>query len=235
MLIFTQVIREDGRTVDREKYSELKIEAQFIRVSPGFLEATPETNFTTGIYTPNVDIAVTPLLGEKNGSFFVARKANYSSFEPVSYTLRLPTSAGNITVPQLGGNLTLSGRDSKIHVTDYPLGSAKLLYSTAEIFTWKQFEQGKVVIVYGGHSELHELAIVTSSEPKLIEGVDVKFKSVGKMVVMQWKTSTARRIVHLDDLLIHILGNLDPEVRSGASLTSIQIETQPTTTGFRIF
>jgi hypothetical protein len=52
------------------------------------------------------------------------------------YTLTLPTSSGNMTVPQLGGQLTLDGKDSKVHVVDYTAGSSHLLYSTAEIMTW---------------------------------------------------------------------------------------------------
>lgn len=57
----------------------------------------------------------------------------------------------------IGGSLTLSGRDLEWHVTDYSVGNATLLYSTAEIFTWKQFTDKAVVVVYGGPGELHEL------------------------------------------------------------------------------
>jgi hypothetical protein len=57
-------------------------------------------------------------------------------FTTQDYTITLPTSEGNLTVPTLGGSLELRGKDSKIHVTDYEAGSTTLLYSTAEIFTW---------------------------------------------------------------------------------------------------
>lgn len=49
--------------------------------------------------------------------------------------LSINTSVGHLLVPQIGGNLTLNGRDSKIHVTDYDVGIHKLIYSSAEIFT----------------------------------------------------------------------------------------------------
>lgn len=52
------------------------------------------------------------------------------------YTLTLPTSSGSLTVPLLGGWLTLNGKDSKVHVVDYIAGSTHLLYSTGEIMTW---------------------------------------------------------------------------------------------------
>lgn len=61
----------------------------------------------------------------------------FNSTETTTYKLVLDGSSfGNITVPQLGGSLSLNGRDSKIHVSDYDLGGTTLLYSTAEIFTW---------------------------------------------------------------------------------------------------
>lgn len=64
------------------------------------------------------------------------RQADVSSIGIQTYKLTVPTSAGTIEVPTLGGSLTLNGRDSKIHVVDYVAGSTTLLYSTGEIFTW---------------------------------------------------------------------------------------------------
>jgi hypothetical protein len=61
---------------------------------------------------------------------------NASTNDVQKYTITLPTSAGSLTVPLLGGNLTLTGKDSKIHVVDYEAGSTTLLYSTGEIATW---------------------------------------------------------------------------------------------------
>ncbi|UKZ81132.1 hypothetical protein TrVFT333_008902 [Trichoderma virens FT-333] len=150
-------IRED-RTVDREKYSELKLQGQFMKVSPGYITTTPG-NTTQGVYSDNRDIAITPLLAEESGNFFVVRHANYSSTASTSYTIKLPTSEGEITIPQQGGSLTLNGRDSKFHVTDYPVGNYTLLYSTAEIFTWKAFADKTVLVLYGGADELHEYAV----------------------------------------------------------------------------
>ena len=64
------------------------------------------------------------------------RQYDASSDVTLTYTLTLPTSSGDVTVPQLGGQLTLDGKDSKVHVVDYSAGSSHLLYSTAEIMTW---------------------------------------------------------------------------------------------------
>ena len=66
----------------------------------------------------------------------VHRHAKYNSLADTSYRLKLQTSQGNLTLPLSGDKLRLIGRDSKIYVTDYDVGTATILYSTAEVFTW---------------------------------------------------------------------------------------------------
>jgi hypothetical protein len=104
--------------------------------------------------------------------------------------------------------LTLSGRDSKWHVTDYDLAGTNLLYSTAEIFTWKDYGDKKILVVYGGPNEQHELAISDAkSAPRLWEG-PATGTSFGdsKRAVVSWQTATtSRRVVQIDDLFIYIL------------------------------
>jgi hypothetical protein len=59
--------------VDREKYSEAKLEANFVEASPAYLTATAG-NLTNGTYTTTSSLSVTPLFG--NGSdtnFYVIR------------------------------------------------------------------------------------------------------------------------------------------------------------------
>lgn len=198
------MIREN-RAVDREKYSELKLEAQFFKVSPGYLTSSAATSPTTGIYNTNTAIVTTPVTGA-NGSFFIVRHSDYTSQASTNYTLSLPTSAGNITIPQLGGSLTLNGRDSKVHLTDYPVGDSKLLYSTAEVFTWQVFEDKTVLVVYGGPNELHELAVVGTSTGSLVEGDGVTIQQSNSSVILQWTTSAERRIVQVGDLFVYVLG-----------------------------
>lgn len=197
------VIKED-RTVTREKYSELKLEAQFLKASPGYLTATPDLSSVTGIYSPNKDVTVTPLQGD-DGSFFVVRHTDYRQKEATTYTLTLPVTGENLTIPQLGGSLTLSGRDSKIHVTNYPVGDATLLYSTAEIFTWQQFGDKTVLVVYGGPGELHELAVRSPSTEWDVDGDEVTVKKVNDNIVAQWKTGEERRVIQIGALEIYIL------------------------------
>jgi len=112
----------------------LRLEAKFLKVSPVYLTAsTHDGTITTFTSTP--EITTVQLAG--NGSatnFYVVRHSDYQEETTISYTLNLQTSERTLTIPQLGGTLTLSGRDSKWHVTDYSVGNITLLYSAAEIF-----------------------------------------------------------------------------------------------------
>lgn len=192
-----------------------------MKVSPGYLE-TKAGSVTSGVYSESTDVGITALLGNGTGSFFVIRHADYSTTTPTAYTIKLPTSQGNVTIPQIGeARLTLPGRDSKIHVTDYPVGSShKLVYSTGEVFTWKEFSHQTVLLLYGGSGELHELSVThaesTSSEgPQLqnLEGASgVKVKVDGHAIVVQWVAAPQRQVVRIGTLVIYLLGtyNLHP-------------------------
>ncbi|CAG7957526.1 unnamed protein product [Penicillium olsonii] len=198
----------ESRNITREKYSELKLIGNFARVSPAYLLSTPGS-LTTSKYTTSSDLAVTPLLGGNSttSSFFVVRHNDYSSQASVDYKLKVPTSAGQLTIPQLSGSLTLSGRDSKVHVVDYDVAGTKILYSSAEVFTWTKSGKSKILVLYGGPGEHHELAVSSKSKASVIEGSEssITTKQVGKAVVIGWDVSTTRRIVQVGDLKILLL------------------------------
>jgi beta-galactosidase len=153
---------------------------------------------------------VTPLIGDDAGSFFVLRHSNHRSRESTSYKLHLPTSAGQLTIPQLGGSLTLNGRDSKVHIVDYDVAGTNILYSTAEVFTWKEFHDGKVLVLYGGPGEHHELAVSTKENVKVLEGPksSITSKRVRGAVVVAWDVETTRCIIQFGDLKVLLLGTL---------------------------
>ena len=129
----------EARLVSREKYSEVKLEANFLKVSPAYLTATAEQT-TNGAYVNTKAIATSRLTSKLNNgkttAFYVVRQARYNSLSSQNYRLQVSTSAGHFDIPQHSKTLTINGRDSKIHVTDYDLGGINLVYSTAEIFTW---------------------------------------------------------------------------------------------------
>ena len=100
-----------------------------------YFTAVPTESAVNGTFVSDNFLAVTPLKSNST-MFYVVRHGDYTSQESTPYRLTVTTSQGIIGIPQLSSTLTLNGRDSKIHVTDYDVGGTKMLYSSAEIFTW---------------------------------------------------------------------------------------------------
>lgn len=196
------VIREN-RMVDREKYSEAKLEAHFIVSSPAYLDAIPG-NETNSSYVDTAAITTTPVVGVRT-AFYITRQSDYRSLESTSYKITLPTSAGKITVPQLGGMLSINGRDSKIHVTDYDVDGLNLLYSTADILTHSKSGSKRVLILYGGAGETHEFALPPSVGRSVAEGRRVKTESINGNTVVQWEVTPERKVLHYRDLDVYLL------------------------------
>jgi hypothetical protein len=175
--------------------------ANFLQASPAYLTAVYQNNtYANGSYTGNADLATTALLGNVT-NFFVVRHAAFNTFNSTEYTITLPTSKGNITIPQLGGSLSLHGRDSKVYVTDYDVGGETLLYSTAEIFTWKKYGDKRVLVVYTGPDETNEMAFSTTSKVSVVEGQGVVVDTKDGAAVLQFPTSSDRRVVSVGDNL----------------------------------
>lgn len=189
------VIKED-RTLVREKYVEAKLLAQFIKASPAYLEATPG-NLTNTTYTSTAAISITPILGNTT-NFYVVRHSDYTSRDSTDYTFTVPTSVANVTIPQLGGTLTLNGRDSKFHVTDYDVGGHNLIYSSADIYTHGATGGKRVLILYGAAGETHEFAFPAKLGKPTIEGDSstVKIETVGSANAVQWEVTQERKVLH---------------------------------------
>ncbi|MCJ1351023.1 MAG: hypothetical protein MMC33_001005 [Icmadophila ericetorum] len=208
-------IAED-RTVSRVKYHEIKLQANFLKVSPAYLTAKPEAPKVRS-YTSSTALTVTRLVGNVT-SFYVVRHEIYSSTASINYRLTVPTSSGNIDVPQLGGSLSLSGRDSKIHVTDYYLGGPSLLYCSAEIFTWKKYpnKEKTILLLYGNLGETHEAAFKDvifddQSAYELVEWEgEIKTSTTGDMIILNWTVTLKRKVVRVGQkLFVYLLDRND--------------------------
>ncbi|KAH8649361.1 beta-galactosidase extracellular [Xylariales sp. PMI_506] len=188
-------IKED-RTIDREKYVEAKLIAKFITSSPDYLDATPG-NLTNATYVSTPDISTTPIFGQ-NTTFYVTRHSDFTSLESTPYKFTVSTSLGEVTIPQLGGTLALNGRDSKIHVTDYDVGGYNLVYSSADIYTHSRTGGKRVLFLYGLAGELHELAFPSKLGKPTVEGdaSTVTIVTKGSAVVVQWKVTEERKVLH---------------------------------------
>ncbi|OHW89603.1 glycosyl hydrolase family 35 protein [Colletotrichum incanum] len=198
----------EERLVNREKYSETKLQSNFLHVSPAYLEADRYNSSLE--WTNNDAITVTPATTNST-KFYIARHTQYDSLETVAYKLKVKTVGyGDLEVPQLSDSLYLTRRDSKIHVSDYPIGDKKLVYSTAEIFTWKQYGDKTVLIVYGGADEHHELAVegeqADVTDENVIEGSDVSIEQKRGYTVLGWAVSDERKVVRVhENLYIYLL------------------------------
>ncbi|KAI1392307.1 glycoside hydrolase family 35 protein [Hypoxylon trugodes] len=218
-------ISED-RSLTREKYSELKLQAEWLRVSPEYLVAEPGPALVW-TYANNAAITVTRLAGNNtlgSGSFFVVRHSDYTSTSSDNYRLKLPTLEGDISIPTLFDELTLHGRDSKIVVTDYDVRGTKLLYSSAEILTHQRFENATVLIVYSGPNGSNELAVQATPILPITADESIKVNQTNGLVTLAWATVTTRRVVRIDDFHIYILDRNSaynywvPEIDKSSSL-----------------
>lgn len=194
-------IAED-RQVNREKYSELKLQANFLQVSPAYQTSMPSEG-TFGIFTNTSELVTTELAPtDSSGTFYIVRHGDWTSQATVRYSLRISSGGRNLTVPQLGGSLSLPGRDSKIHVVDYDVGGIKLHYSSAELFTWKKSSSKTVLIMYGGMDETHEFALASElGLPSRVEGDGVRSAQQSGSTVIQWDVKSTRRVVHFGETL----------------------------------
>ncbi|KXH56688.1 glycosyl hydrolase family 35 [Colletotrichum salicis] len=198
----------EERLVNREKYSETKLQSNFLHVSPAYLVAD---RFNASFeWTNNDAITVTPATTNTT-KFYIARHTKYDSLETTAYKLKVKTvKYGELEVPQLSDSLYLTRRDSKIHVSDYPVGNKNLVYSTAEIFTWKKYADKTVLVVYGGADEHHELAIegeqADVTDENVIEGSDVTIEQKDGYTVLGWAVSDERKVVRVhENLYVYLL------------------------------
>lgn len=206
-------IRED-RSVHRAKYSENKLGANFLKVSPAYLTAVPiQDAADDDTFTNSADITTTKLVDSKSGTkFFIVRHAAYNSNSSTSYAVTTVSSLGNITIPQsttLTTSLTLNGRDSKVHVIDYDIGGTKLLYSSAEIFTWQKYEAETVLVLYGGQNEAHELAVAETCTVITGSSDEVAIDKRGGHSVIQWSVTPQAKQLKCGAVSIYLLWRRD--------------------------
>lgn len=188
----------------------MKLQAGLLQASPAYLLSHPD-NGSFGVYTDSTALATTRLR-TRSTSFYVVRHGEVASDDTVPYKLRVPTSIGDVSIPQLGGSLSLRGRDSKIHVVDYDVGGINLIYSSGEVFSWKKAGSKPVLILYGGENETHEFAVPGSlGLPSKVEGTGLTIRRpTSTATVIHWSVEPSRRVVHFgNDLEVHLLWRND--------------------------
>ncbi|KAG5637397.1 hypothetical protein H0H81_004705 [Sphagnurus paluster] len=166
-------IRED-RTLT-PKLDELKLQSYFLHSSPDYLLVGRIGSGTVGqgtAYSTSKDIYTTRLNSPSTGAnFYIVRQVTNTKTTNTDFTLQVDTASGGaLTIPK-SGSLTLAGRESKIIVTNYPFGSSKLQYSTAEIMTWATFDKVDTLVAYALAGQTVEIAVeISSTSPISIFG-----------------------------------------------------------------
>ena len=96
-----------------------------------------------------------------------------------NFKLNVTTSTGSFQIPRVASAITLSGRQSKVVVTEYSFGSSKLLYSTAQVLYAGIIGNRDVLFLYGDPSQEHETALHLTGVPRLqAQSASVSYTSI---------------------------------------------------------
>lgn len=72
-----------------------------------------------------------------------------------------------------------------------------MLYSSAEVFAWKRYEDRIVLLLYGDVDENHEVAFVGQKKYELLEGSGVKVTLQENVIYLNWAVTSDRKILRL--------------------------------------
>ncbi|KAF8551280.1 glycoside hydrolase family 35 protein [Imleria badia] len=164
-----------------DKYPELKRQGLFLRSSPAFYKTDYIGDSTSGAVAVTNDSAFVTLLTnpDTSTSFFIARQNDSTSTATTNFKLDVATSAGSFQIPRVVSAITLSGRQSKVVVTDYSFGTSKVLYSTAQVLYAGQIGNRDVLFVYGDSSQEHEIALRLTGVPRLqAQSASISYTSI---------------------------------------------------------
>lgn len=148
------------------KYTQLKIQAMFIRSSPEFYKTEWIGDSVTSLPNATNNAAAYATLMENpdtSAGFWITRQTDATSRENITFKLALPSG---LQIPLSIPAIQLWGRESKIIVTNYTFGkSGKVRHSTAEVFFSGTIDGRDVLFIHGRKGQDHELAFVPAGRP----------------------------------------------------------------------
>lgn len=151
-----------------DKYSETKVFAQFLRVARDLTKVELANNGT--FFATDAAIYASELRNVDTGAaFYVTRHTSSPSTDTTPFKLHVTTSIGNLTIPQGDGSIVLDGRQSKIIVTDFPVGTEKMIYSTAEVFTVSSQDSEPLVFLWLPEGETGEFYLTGAKSSSLLK------------------------------------------------------------------
>ncbi|CAE7223865.1 unnamed protein product [Rhizoctonia solani] len=180
-----------------QKYYETKLLGMFIRAAKDITKLDRIASSTN--YTTNNLISATELRNpDTQAAFYVTIHATSSVTTKDSFQLKVATSAGSLTVPTTG-NITLNGRDSKIIVTDFKVGNATLLYSTAEILSHATLDGKEYLALWLPENESGEFVVKGGSKSQnVLTGPAAKFSSSSNGLVVSYTQTSAVGVISFD-------------------------------------
>ncbi|KAI1260189.1 family 35 glycosyl hydrolase [Xylariaceae sp. FL1019] len=137
---YTAPLRETRQQWD--KLFATKLIGLFTRVSPGLYQTEMAGNGTGYKLSSELGFSWVLKNPDTGATFTVIQQDNSRSRDDISFSVELDTSAGTVIVP----TVELGGRQSKIVVTDYPLGNHTLLYASADIAVHGAFDVDVLVL-----------------------------------------------------------------------------------------
>lgn len=183
------------------KYAETKIFAQFLRVARDLTKVDLINNGT--FYATDAAIYTSELRNNDTGAaFYVTIHTSSPSNDTTPFKLHVGTSLGNLTIPQGNGSVVLDGRQSKIIVTDFPVGAEKLIYSTAEVFTISSQDSKPLVALWLPAGETGEFYLTGVNSSSLLKndgcsGYSSTTSSSG--VIVSWTQQTGSCVLKFDN------------------------------------
>lgn len=155
----------------RDKAFEQKLLWTFVRSSPTLATANFVGDSNQVPYSDNPDVFVTELRDQKtDAGYYIVRHRDTNSDQGQVFRLLIRSDTEGVRSIPGKSYLSLMPRESKIIVTDYPVGSKfKLGFSTLEVFMWTYFDRKPLVVLYGNLDEVNEISIKNAGN------VDYKF------------------------------------------------------------
>ncbi|KAG6809184.1 hypothetical protein H0H92_001242 [Tricholoma furcatifolium] len=194
---------EESRQIS-DKYYETKILGLFFRAAED-LTMTNRVNYSTS-YTNDSTIGATELRNpDTQAAFYVTIHDTSASQSVTDFTVNIATSAGNLTVPQFGGSVCLSGRQSKILVTDFKFGTNTLVYSTAEVLSHSIVDSKSVLALWLPNGETGEFRIKGGSVKRQLSRTGGTFHDIGKDLVYSYTQGDDQSVLQFDDFRIILL------------------------------
>lgn len=154
------------------KFDELKRQGLFLRSSPEFIKTDWISDTSTGLAVSTSSAAFVTLLRnpDTKAAFYVVRQATSTSTSTISFKLNVTTSAGSMQIPSVASSIKLSGRRSKVIVTDYAFGkSSRALYSTSEVLYAGVIDGRDILFLHGNSVEEHEATLLLTGTPNKLQ------------------------------------------------------------------